>query len=241
MVNYGEAIKKPFTDLTKLVIGIVLSIIPIINWFAQGFILESSGLGKTKPSKKMPDWKNWGSLFFKGFVSYVIAFIYAIPAVLVFIIGAGFTFISLMNTYLGTVIPKELLSSVVAGETSPKAIGELISQNWALALPTLISLAPILLLGATLLLLAVYLTPAAVLNYLKNNKFSKAFDLNLVFKKAFTVKYFAVWIIGGIIVIVVTGILNLIPVIGNAMGFFITGVIVYSLFGQAFREIKSKK
>ena len=51
-VNYEEAIKKPFTDIAKLIIGIILSFIPIIWWFAKGFILESSGLGKIKPSKK---------------------------------------------------------------------------------------------------------------------------------------------------------------------------------------------
>jgi len=238
MVNYGEAVKKPFTDLTKLIIGIVLSLIPIINWFVQGFIIESSGLGKTKPSKKMPEWKNWGNLFFKGFISYVIAFIYIIPAGIVFLIGFGSASISLINTYLGTVIPKELLSSVIAGETSPEVIKHLVAENWVLALPTLIALAPVFLLGVVLLLIASYLTPAAVLNYLKNNKFSKAFDLDLVFKKAFSGKYFAVWIIAGLIITIVTAILNLIPLIGSAMAFFITGVIAYSLFGQAFREIK---
>jgi len=240
MVNYRESIKKPFTNLTKLVIGIILSVIPIINWFAQGFILESSGLGKTKPSKNMPEWKNWGKLFFKGFASFVICFIYLIPAGLVFLIVLGSAITSFINNYVGTIISTELLSSVIVGETSPEIIGQLISQNWTLALPTLITLAPIILLGVILLLIAVYLTPIAVLNYVKNDRFSKAFDLNLVFKKAFTVKYFAVWIIAAIITIIAGTILNLIPVIGNAMTFFITGVITYSLFGQVFREIKTK-
>jgi len=241
MVNYKEALKKPFTDLTKLVIGIVLSIFPVINWFSMGFVLESSGMGRTKPSKKMPEWKNWADLFFKGFASIIIGIVYTIPAIVVFLIGAGFTVMSLMNVYLGTIIPKELISSVVSGETSPQVVVQLISENWILALPTIITLAPVFLLGAILLLLAFYLTPVAVLNYLGNKSFGKAFDLGLVFKKAFTGRYLTVWIVASIIMAIAKWILLWIPLVGSALAFFIVGVIVYSLYGQAFREIKTKK
>ena len=88
-VSYEQAIRKPFTDIAKLIIGIILSIVPIIHWLAKGFILECSGMGKTKPSKKMPDFKNWGYLFIRGLVSDVILLIYAIPAILVFLVGVG--------------------------------------------------------------------------------------------------------------------------------------------------------
>ena len=40
VANFGEAIKRPFTDLKILLIGIVLSIIPIVNWFTFGYFLE---------------------------------------------------------------------------------------------------------------------------------------------------------------------------------------------------------
>lgn len=238
MIKYKEAIKKPFTDITKLLIGIVISMVPVINWFARGFILESSGLGKTKASKKMPEWKNWSDIFFKGFVSYVIGFIYLIPAFVLFLIGLGFTVASLVMTYAGTTIPREALSSVISGGASPEIIRQLISQAWMLALPTLISLAPVFLLGAILLLIGSYLTPIAVLNYLKNNKFSKAFDMNLVTRKAFTGKYFIVWLVASVIALVINVLLNWIPIIGDATSFFIAGVIVFSLYGQVFREVK---
>jgi len=241
MVKYEISIRKPFTDISKLIIGIIVSMIPLINWIARGFIIESSGFGKTRPSKKMPDWKNWASLFFKGFASIAIAFIYAIPAIIVLIASAGLAVASLANTYLGTIIPNSLVTSVMAGGTSPRVIGQLISQNWYLALPTIITLAPIIIIGLVLLLMALYLTPVAVLNYLKNGKFSKAFDINYVTKKACTAKYFVVWIVAGVITMVITAILGLIPLIGTQIAFFVSGVISYSLYGDALREIKNKK
>jgi len=42
MVDYGGAFKKPFQDITKLVIGIVLMIIPIVNFLAMGYFIETA-------------------------------------------------------------------------------------------------------------------------------------------------------------------------------------------------------
>lgn len=241
MVDYEVAVKKPFTDLGKLIIGIIISFIPLVNWIAKGFIIESSGMGKAKPSKDMPAWKEWGSLFFKGFAAFAIAFIYAIPALLVLMAGAGVGAVSLANTYIGTVIPTEMISSVIAGETPPGVIGDLVSENWYLAMPTIATLAPIIIVGLALLLVALYITPVAVLNYLKTKKFSKAFDMEYVFNKAMTSKYFVVWIVAGIISMVASAILNLIPLVGAQIAFFVSGVISYSLYGNVLREIKNKK
>lgn len=217
-VNYEEAIKKPFTDLTKLIIGIVLSIIPIVHWLAKGFILECSGLGKIKPSKKMPEWKGWGHLFIKGLVSDIILLIYAIPAILVFLVGAG--------SFVGA----------LTGE-SPEVISQIMSQNWYLVMPVLLQLAPIMIVSFILWLVAVYLTPIAVLNYLKTKRFGEAFNFSEITRKAFTADYFVVWLIALILTAIVTVILSIIPVIGPQIAFFITGVIVYSLYGQIFRKI----
>jgi len=235
MVNYEEAIKKPFTDIGRLILGIVLSLIPIVNWIAQGFILESSGVGKTKPSKNMPEWKDLGDYFIKGFLSFVITFIYMLPAIILFISIAGYAAVSLMAAF-GGVMPEGFISAMAAGNLPRGEIAQFFSQNWMLALPTLVNLAPLILLGLFLLLVAIYLSPIAILNYLKNKKFGKAFEFSFVFKKAFTIKYFIVWILAGVIGLVLKTILSFIPWIGAAITFFITGVIAYSLYGQVFRE-----
>lgn len=235
MVNYEDAIKKPFTEMGKLVLGIILSIIPIVNWIAQGFILECSGVGKNKPSKKMPEWKDLGDYFVKGFLSYVIMFIYMIPAIIVFMAAIGYAAFSFMAMFSG-MASQEMINSMAASQMSRPELAQFISQNWILLLPTLIAVAPLLIIGLILLLGAAYFSPIAVLNYIKNKKFGKAFDFNFVFKKSFTANYFIVWIIAGVIGMVLKAILGFIPWIGFAIAYFISGVIAFSLFGEAFRE-----
>ncbi len=85
MVDYFEAIKRPFQDIKKLIIGIVLSIIPIVNFVTLGYALKA---GKA-PTAKLPEWKDWGDLFVKGLAAIVISFIYMIPALLVFAFSVG--------------------------------------------------------------------------------------------------------------------------------------------------------
>lgn len=235
MVNYEDALKKPFTDLTKLVLGIILSIVPIVNWIAQGFILECSGAGKNKPSKKMPEWKNLGDYFVKGFLSYVIMFIYAIPAFIVFLVAVGFAAGSMIAAFSGA-MPQEMTNSMMIGQANRAELGQFFSQNWMLAMPALISIAPLLILGLILLAIALYLSPIAVLNYIKNKKFGKAFDFGFVFKRAFRLNYFIVWIIAGVIGLILKMVLSYIPWLGAAIAFFVTGVIAYSMYGEIFRE-----
>lgn len=235
MVNYEEAIKKPFTDLGKMLFGIIISFIPIVNWIAQGFVLECSGVGKNKPSKKMPEWKEMPDLFVKGFLSYAVMFVYAIPAILIFTITVGYAIISWLATF-GGIMPKELMNSMMAGQASSGELAPVLSQNWALALPTLIAITPLLMIGLILALIASYLSPIAVLNYVKNKKFVKAFDFNFIFSKAFTANYFITWLIAGVITMVIGLVLSVIPWIGSAIAFFIAGVISYSLYGEVFRE-----
>ena len=66
-----NAVIRPFTDFKKLLIGILLNIIPVINFFALGYLLEC---GRT-PKKDLPEWKNFGDFFVEGFFAAVIALI----------------------------------------------------------------------------------------------------------------------------------------------------------------------
>ena len=95
----------------------------------------------------------------------------------------------------------------------------------------MITLAPILILGFILLLIAFYLTPIAVLNYVKTKKFSGAFDFSTVLKKAITGKYFVAWLVVIIVTGIVIAVLSFIPILGPAIAIFIMGVflIVFTL------------
>ncbi len=89
-MDYIDAIKRPFSDWKKLLIGCVLNIIPIVNLFSMGYALQASKLTLNK-KKNLPEWTNWKDLFVNGFLLFVISMIYMIPAMiaLVFALGSG--------------------------------------------------------------------------------------------------------------------------------------------------------
>jgi len=239
MVNYEQAFKKPFTDLVKLIIGVVLTFIPIVHWIAKGFAIGSSGLDKTKKSSKMPEWKDWWHLFVRGLVSDIILFIYSIPGILVMMMGFGLTIGPMLGMIMGAGITPEMLRNM--GEY-PGAWGGLFSQAMPSMLPQIISTtflaAPSIIIGGLLLLLAFYISPMAVMNYVKNNSFSAAFDLGTLKKKILTGNYFITWLLIVVVTAIVVGVLSLLPLIGAAIGYFIMLIIGYSLYGEVYRETK---
>jgi len=232
MVNYQEAFEKPFSDIKKLLIGILLSIVPIISFFAKGFILESSGAGKTKPGKKMPEWRSFGKLFLKGLAMFAITIIYFIPAVVVFIFGAGTAILNVLSA-----IPIEEITE--AG--TEKAMNDVILPAIQAALPSLTTIIPMIVLSLVLALLSSYIIPMAAISYLKDNNFASSLKLKRIFKKSFTGKYFVVWIVMVLVSMILTSLLNIIPIVGLPAASFIAGIISYSLFGQVYLETEKTK
>jgi len=91
MPDYNEALKRPFSDLKKLILGLVISVIPIVNFIASGYHLKcASSVVKTgKRMYNLPKWSNWGNLFLVGLVAFVISLVYFIPAILVAFFAGG--------------------------------------------------------------------------------------------------------------------------------------------------------
>jgi hypothetical protein len=241
MVNYEEAVTKPFTDIRNLIIGLVLSLIPIVNFtVVTGYLLECSGLGKNKPSKKMPKWDDWTELFVKGLKALAIGMAYMLPAVLVVSLGIGLAFAEVASTLIGSVLTPQMMEQLKAGGVTSDAAVQLLAQNWYLAIPGLLKLAPVFLAGALLALLASYLSPMAVLNSLAKRKFFAAFDFSTVLGKTLNVKYLTSWIIVTVLGLIFGGVLSAVPVVGSVAAMFIVGVAGYSIYGQLFREIKTR-
>lgn len=206
-MDFETNFKKPFTDIKKLLIGILLSIVPIINFFSVGFMLETAKRAMKRDSS-LPEWDNWGDLFIKGLVSIVIEALYIIPAV---IIGMIFFMPKMMN----------LMPMVVAGKM-PDFTGMLTA-------PVIGGLA----IAGILALLAAYIVPSAIFHYL-NGTFGDAFSFSSVFKKAFTGKYAQAWLLFMLYSMVLGGILGYIPYVGSAAASFIAGITGLSLLGEAF-------
>lgn len=209
MINYEIAFKKPFTDIKNLLIGIALSILPIINLFALGYLLN---LSKDR-SAKLPEFDNWGDLFMKGLIAFIISVIYSLPALVVMLIGAA----SMMGA---------IMTSVFLGKT----------DAMTLALSQLSTALPLMIVAAVLWLIAMFLAPMALVHYAATNKFESAFDFKKIFAKAFTGEYIIVWLVAMVTYILLTAVLGWIYLIGSAIAVFIGGVIAFTLFGQAYKN-----
>lgn len=106
MVDYTEAIKRPFSDFKKLLIGWLFSVLPIVNLVAFGYHLECG----RKPGK-LPEWKNYGELFIRGLLSVVIWLIYGIPVMIVFFFVVGRALFDIVN--LNEFNPEVFLSELI--------------------------------------------------------------------------------------------------------------------------------
>lgn len=91
-VNITEAFKFPFDKkdkgrVWKILLGGLLWWIPILNFFSIGYALSVLKDAQEGKPASLPDWTDWGELFKKGFIAFLISLGYglalAVVAVLV--------------------------------------------------------------------------------------------------------------------------------------------------------------
>src|SRR3989338_9059741 len=161
MVDYVDAIKRPFSDVKKLSIGAVLNMVPVVS-IITGFFATGYGLNAAKSAMRgrsdLDEWSDWGGLFVKGLLATVIGLIWSIPALIILMIVAWSTLGDLV-TSLGD--PTSLLSA-----STPSGIG--------------------MVIAGLLFLLTVYISPAAILSYAEKGIFSAGFDTKKVFATVLT-------------------------------------------------------
>ena len=212
-MDYESAFKRPFLDVKKLLIGILLSILPIINFFSLGYVLESAKL-TLKKKNDLPEWENWKDMFIHGLSIFLVYIIYMIPTIILITLAIGFGFLKALIVWL---IKGSLTISILEGIKTA---------------------APLLISGMLLTFVVSYLLPIITINYIKTWKFSDAFKFKDIFDKVLTPKYFMCWIIVAVISTIIIGILHIIPFIGSKIGFFISAMISMTLFAQVYLEEK---
>jgi len=153
-----NAIKKPFTDWKKFLIGFLLGIIPIVNFILIGYGLEviKNTLNK---NKKLPEWKNFGQKFVQGLVAILIGIIYAIPLGIFAIVSLG---VPAMMQMMNVSATGMMDFSIFAG------------------------LGPVIIALIILAILTTLVQKAAIVRYAEKRKFSAAFDFSIVFRKGFS-------------------------------------------------------
>ncbi len=214
MVDYGGAFKKPFQDITKLIIGIVLMIIPIVNFISMGYFIEVTKKTLNKDNN-LPEWANWGQLFIQGLVTAVIGLIYFIPALILLMVAAA--------PLIGVIV-----SSATTGADPTAALGGAIAGAGVL-----------FFLAALLVLVTIFVVPMAIVFYARGG-FSAAFKVGEILKACLTGNYIISWIIVMIVSLILGLVLGIVPFVGGAIAGFYMGLVEYSLFAQVLNEQAGK-
>ena len=140
----------------------------------------------------------------------VISLIYMIPALIVFFLTIGAAVLK------GMFMGGNPMSSLAAISTI--GIG--------------------LVVFAILAIIAAYIIPSALMNYISKNKFAAGFALSEITKKAFRGEYFAAWLIGGLYNFAIVFVLSFIPWIGAAIASFIGSMTFYTMVAEAWASGK---
>lgn len=88
--------------LQKILIGSLISVIPIVNFASIGFALETMRRAKEGIAPVMPEWQDFGNFFKEGFQFFLGLLIYFIVLFLLFGVAGGFAFVGSSASRLGS-------------------------------------------------------------------------------------------------------------------------------------------
>ncbi len=209
-----EEIKFPSKDsewIQKVLIGGLLSIIPIVNLIAYGYILKVMKRSiEGKPD--MPKWDDWGELFMNGLMAAIIGLIYMIIPILILGASAGSMIMAAISEN-----PK-MLFTAIAGAFGGLLIAGLLALIFGFLLPMALSM---------------YVKEN---NFSAALRFNEVISrIKSVFGD-----YLTVFVIV-IALSVVLGVLSIIPVLGILImifGSFYIGAVAYNMFGKVCARSK---
>lgn len=103
-MDFGTAIRKPFSNITNLIIGIVLMIIPILNILTiPGYLLRVAK--KTMGGdKSLPSFDNFGELVVNSIKLIIVGLVYCIIGMIVAIVLAFIPFIGIVLVLIWCVV-----------------------------------------------------------------------------------------------------------------------------------------
>lgn len=81
-MEIGKAFTYIFDDeswITKILIGGILGIIPIVNFAVFGYMVETIRNVAQGMERPLPEWSGFGEKFVKGLMVFIIGIIYTIP------------------------------------------------------------------------------------------------------------------------------------------------------------------
>jgi hypothetical protein len=208
-----EYTKKLFSDIGRLIIIIVLSIIPIVDWIVIGY--QAKVLKQSPGTGTPPKLENYSELFVNGAKVFFATFIYMLIPLILIIVGAAGTFSGLMSMQATALAP-----ALLVGGT-----GLLI-----------------LLIGIILAVLLLILLGVGMAHMIKTGKFGKAFAFGEIFGIIRGIgwgKYLGWIIITVVISGILVGISGAIPIVGSIIAAIvqpILGVFIFRSMGLLYND-----
>jgi len=107
MIDIGKALSFPTRSSnwkSKIIIGTVLTLVPIINFSSLGYIYKIYKAVLNREKLELPEWGDWRHLFLVGLRLAIIAFIYFIIPFVITAMGAGIiVFSSVIDPAAGSI------------------------------------------------------------------------------------------------------------------------------------------
>lgn len=86
-MDIGRAAGYPFKDpnwIVKILIGTVVSLIPIVNFIGFGYVIRTIRQVSAGNESTLPEWDDWGNDFIRGLYMVIAYFIYTLPIMIVY-------------------------------------------------------------------------------------------------------------------------------------------------------------
>jgi len=243
MVNYSEALKRPFTNFKALIIGIILVVIPVILGFlfVGGSLLPH--LDKLMALEGVQDPQEILNILSSTILTprfFGIAGLVGLVGLVINWIVGGYYF-RCAHSVLGKTKKKFVM---------PKwnKVGDLFVKGLLVFLLMLIYVVITLVLGLLSILtivgpiifalLFIYLIPGVFISFVEDGRFGSGFKFKRIFRKAFTSKYLVTWLFGVLVTIVLGIIGGFVPFVGAPIAGFLSMVISITALTEAYSEIK---
>lgn len=226
-MDIGKSFSYPFEDdswLTKLLIGALVSAIPILNFAWLGYIADLIKNVMDSASRPLPEWSDFGDKFVKGLLLWLAGVVYSLPALVFACIPLGFLFLT------GLSENSDLQDTLAAAFTGIGLILSCIILIYALALS--------------------FYYPAVFINFArKGGTFGSCFEFGEIMRivSTNTSRYLTAWLVSivagivvGIVLGVVSTIIGLIPCVGWILGWLIGavgGVYIFTIFAHLFGQV----
>jgi len=243
MVNYSEALKRPFTDMKALVIGIILVLIPIILGFLfiGGTLLpqlpELAALEGVQDSQVILD-TLFSTVLTPGFFG-IMGLLVLVGLIINMIVG-GYYYRCISSMLTKSKKKYNMPKWDKWGDLFVKGLlFFVISMIYAIILVVLMVLTALTVVGPLILMiLFIYILPSILISFVKEGRFGGAFKFGIIFRKAFTKTYFVAWVFMIAVVIVLGVISSFIPLIGPTIAGFLSVIIGFTALTEAYSEIK---